>query len=130
MAYISLAVATKSSRATALNTAVGTSAVIQIRSGTQPANADATATGTLLASLTCSSSAFGAVSNGVLTLNAVTQANAVATGTAGWARVLTSGGTAIIDLDVNTTAASVIMNTTSIVNGGPVQITSGTITEN
>lgn len=130
MAYINFASATKASRATALNTAVGTTATVKIYSGSAPAGPDTGATGTLLATLTCNATAFGVVSGaGILTCNAITQANAVATGTAGYARISTSGGTAIIDLDVGTSGASVIMNTTSIVSGGPVQITSAVFTE-
>lgn len=134
MTTINLAIATKSSRATALNTAIGTSALIKIYSGAAPADPDTAASGTLLATLTGNGTAFGTVTSGVLTASAITQANAVATGTAGYCRICTSaqsGSTAagIVDLDVGTSAASVIMNTTSIVSGGPVQITSATFTE-
>ena len=125
-----LSTATKNSRATALNTQVSTSAVFRIYDGTRPATPDTNVSSqVLLVSLTCSASAFGSVSNGVLTANAITQNNASATGTATWARIVTSGGTAVIDLDVGTTGTDVIMNTTNIVNGGPVQITSATFTE-
>lgn len=130
MAYVNLASTTKASRSTALNTAIGSSCSIEIRTGSAPTNPDTTASGTLLATLTGNASGFGTVSGaGVLTAGAITQANAVATGTAGYCRIKTSGGTAIMDLDVNTTGSSVIMNTTSIVSGGPVQITSAVITE-
>ena len=130
MAYVNLASATKAARSTALNTAIGASAVIEIRSGAAPATPDTAASGTLLATLTGNGTAFGTVSGaGLLTAGAITQANAVATGTAGHCRIKTSGGTAIVDLDVGTSGTSVIMNTTSIVSGGPVQITAATLTE-
>lgn len=134
MAYINFAVATKTARSTAINTQIGTSALLKIYSGSAPTNPDAAATGTLLATLTCNATAFGTVTSGVLTAGAITQANAVATGTAGYARLCTSAQTSstsagIVDLDVNTTGSSVIMNTTSIVSGGPVQVTAATITE-
>jgi hypothetical protein len=130
MAYINLSNGSKANRASSLNTDVGINAIVRIYTGTAPADPGQTATGTLLVSLTCSASAFGVVTGaGVLTANAIATANAVATGTAGWARIVTSGGTGVIDLDVGTTGTSVIMNTTSIVSGGPVQITSAVITE-
>lgn len=128
MAYINFSATLKSSRASAILSAIGTSGLLKIYTGAQPTNPDTAATGTLLATLALSATA-GTVSGGVLTFNAITQSDAVATGTAGYARVTTSGGTAVIDLDVGTSATSVILNTTSIVSGGPVVVSSGSITE-
>ena len=54
--------------------------------------------------------------------------SANATGTATWFRVVTSGGTFVIDGNVGTSGSDLNLNTTSIVIGGPVQITSFTIT--
>jgi hypothetical protein len=59
-----------------------------IYSGAVPANCAASATGTLLASLACSST-FGTVASGVLTANAITNASATS-GTAGYWRLCTS----------------------------------------
>lgn len=128
MAYINFTTALKSSRATAILSAIGTSGKIFIYTGAQPASPDSAATGTLLATLALSATA-GTVSNGVLTFNTITDGTAVATGTAGYARVVTSANAAVLDLDVGTSATSVILNTTSIVTGGPVQISSASITE-
>lgn len=134
MAYVNLAATTKNHRATQINTDIGTSALVKFYSGTAPATPDTAATGTLLATLTGNASAWGTVSGAVVTANAITQANAVATGTVGYVRVCTSAQTAgtaagIVDLDAGTSGTSVIMNTTSIVSGGPVQITACTFTE-
>ena len=57
-----------------------------------------------------------------------TDASANATGTASWFRVTTSGGTAVYDGTVGTANADLVMNTTSLVAGGPVSVTSLTIT--
>lgn len=68
----------------------------------------------------------------IITASAITQTNATATGTAGFARLAannTAGGAGIVDLDVGTSAASVIINTTSIVSGGPIVVSSATIAE-
>ena len=130
MAYINLSNSAKANRATSLNSDIGATATVKIYTGSAPADPGTTATGPLLVTLTCSGSGFGSVSGaGILTANTITTANAVATGTAGYARISTSGGTGVVDLDVGTSGASVIMNTTSIVSGGPVQITSAVITE-
>lgn len=128
MAYINFAATLKTSRASAINTAIGTSGLLKIYTGAQPATPDTAATGTLLVTLPLSATA-GSVSGGVLTFNAISQADAVATGTAGYARVTTSGGTAVIDLDVATSGAYVTLNTTSIVSGGPVVVSAASITE-
>lgn len=129
MAYSNLSNAQKQARAAAINTALGSNATIRIYSGNAPAGPDTAATGTLLVTLVGNASGFGTATNGVVTAAAITQANAVATGTAGWARLSTSGATAVLDVDVGVSGASVNMNTTSIVTGGPVQITSLTISE-
>jgi hypothetical protein len=129
MAYINFAIATKTARATALNNAIGASAQIQFYTGSAPASPDSSATGTLLATLTGNAGAFGTVSAGVLTLSTVTGANAVASGTAGYARVSTLGSTAIMDCDVGTSGTSITISSTSITSGTPVAVTGGTITE-
>ena len=103
---------------------------IQIRSGTQPADADDAATGTLLATLTFSDPAFGAASTaGVATASAITDdSSADATGTAAWARVLDSDSNTIFDCDVGTSGATINLNTVSITAGATVSITSFTVT--
>ena len=101
---------------------------IKIYSGSQPATPQDTATGTLLATLTFGKPSFGAAATGVITANAIAQVNAVATNTAGWARIADSDGNAIMDVDVGTSGATINLNTTSIVSGGPVSITGATVT--
>jgi 5-hydroxyisourate hydrolase-like protein (transthyretin family) len=64
-------------------------------------------------------------------LNAITQdSSADATGTATWARIVKSDGTThILDCSVGTSAADIILNTTSIVAGAAVAVTSAVLTE-
>ena len=116
----------------AVQTDLGTAAIIEIYSGTQPVDADTALSGnTLLATLTASAAMWTAAAiNGVLTLAAVTDdSSADATGTATWARILTQGaGATVFDADVGTSATTIILNTVSIVSGGTVSITSGTMT--
>ena len=130
-------VTVKTSRATAINTAVGASGNLLFYSGSPPADASVAATGTLLATLPCSAT-FGVVTTGVsggaspyLTANAITSANGVATGTPGYARLATSAGVGVVDLDVGATGsgASVIMTPDTITAGAPVSVTSCVITE-
>ena len=104
-----------------LNTARGTSAEIQVRSGV---NAGTGGQGTLLAELTGNATAWGSSSNGVLTSNAITaDSSADATGTAGHYQINTSGSVFLESgvLDVGGTDGVSIDNT-SITSGQTVQM--------
>ncbi len=128
MAAFGLVTTLRNTRLDAITTAVGTSGLIDVYDGTQPATGG-TAT-TLLAQLTCSSTFAPAASSGVLTANAITaDASANATGTATWGRLKTSGGTAVADFTAGTSGTSLILTTASIVATQPVSITSFVVTE-
>jgi hypothetical protein len=110
-------------------TALAASGSIEIRSGSQPASASDTATGTLLATLTLDGTPFGAGSSGAATLSDTPlSVNGAATGTAGWFRMKGSGGSTVLDGSVGTSGADLNLSSTSVVSGAPVQITSGTLT--
>ena len=112
-----------------LVTALGSTSYLLIYSGSAPANAAAAATGTLLASLACSST-FGTVSSGVLTANAITSATAAATNTAGYWRLCTTsaGTTCIIQGLCGTSGSDLNLSSTSISSGQTVSVSSWTIT--
>jgi hypothetical protein len=116
--------------AAAAVTALCNGGTIQVRSGAQPANANAVATGTLLVTLTFAATAYGAPAAGVATANAIGAANAVATGTAAWFRALKSDGTtAVFDGSVGTSAADLILSSVAITSGGNVGASSLTYTQ-
>lgn len=118
----------RNARLDAITTTVGANCQIMIYDGARPATGGAATT--LLAQLAGNATFAGAASAGVLTLNAITQdASANATGTASWFRINTNGGTFCIDGSIGTSGSDLNLNTTSIVSGGPVSITSFTITE-
>lgn len=123
---LSLSSTLRSAQMDAITTAVGASGFIDIYSGTPPANVGTALAGnTLLAHLPCSATFAPGAASGVLTVNAITQdASADATGTATFFRATTSGGAAVVQGTVGTSGADLNMNTTSIVSGGPVAITS------
>jgi hypothetical protein len=127
---VSYSTSLRNARLDAITTAVGTSGLLRIYAGTRPATANTAITDqTLLAELTCSSAFAAAAASGVLTANAITEdSSANATGTASFARLTTSGGTAVADLSVATSGAEVTINTTSIVSGRAVQCSSLVIT--
>lgn len=115
-------------------TALANSGYIRIYDSTgtgQPANANtAVTTQVLLAELRFGATAFGASSSGTATANAITaDSSANNTGTATWFRVLKSDGTTVLwDGSAGTSGCDLNLNTTSIVAGATVSITSMTFT--
>jgi len=117
------------------------SGYLEIYNGAQPTDAN-TAIGsqTLLSNgLRFSSTAFGAATasgsagSKVVTATAnsiTTDTSAAATGTASWFRAYKSDGTTVVmDGSVGTAGCDLNLNTTSIVSGGTVAVTSFTITQ-
>jgi hypothetical protein len=104
---------------------------IRIYDGTRPATPEtAVSTQVLLAELTFNATAFAAASAASASANAITADTAAnATGTATWARILTSGGTAVGDLTVSATGGGGDLQfaSTSIVASAQVSITSFTV---
>lgn len=101
--------------------------LVRIYDGTRPATSGAATT--LLAELTLSDPCAAAASAGVLTFSAITQdSSANATGTATWFRIVTSGGTPVLDGSVGTAGSDLNLNSQGISTGVAVQITSFTIT--
>lgn len=117
---------TRNAELNAITTAAGASALINIYNGTRPATGGTVTT--LLATLTCSATFAPAASSGVLTINSITSGTAVASSTATWFRLTTSGATFVLDGDVSTSGADMNFNTTSIVTGGSVALSSWVLT--
>ena len=99
----------------------------------QPATVD-TAIGSqvLLAELRFAATSESDITNGVITFAALTaDSSANNTGTATWFRAFSSDGTtAVWDGSVATASATLNLNTTSIVAGAEVSVTSATYTVN
>ena len=113
-----------------------TAAVIDIRTGAQPADPDTVATGTLLGTLTMSDPSFGAATDanpgGRITASAITDDSAAdATGTAGYFRMRATGTGAadVADGECGTSASDLNFNTVSITLGSAISITSFTVTQ-
>lgn len=117
---ISITAAVAQSLATALATAIGAGASIQIRSGAKPATPETAATGTLLATVTISGS-FSA-SGGAITAADPGSVTPAASGTAGYFRLLTSGATAILDGTVGTSGADMNLSSTAISTASPLDL--------
>ena len=119
---------TRDAQQQGLITYAGSGSIIRLYDGTQPANANtAISTQTLLVELTIAGG-FGTDSNGTITLGSVTSGTAVASGTAGFFRIVKSDGTTVVmDGSVGTSGADMNLNTTTVASGQTVSITAGTI---
>ena len=102
---------------------------IQIRTGAQPAAVDDAAGGTLLGTLTFAGTAFGAPATGVVTAAAIgSDTNADNNGTAGHARLLTSGAAIHSDATCAQGSGDFNFDNSVIVAGGTIAVSSLTLT--
>lgn len=130
MAIIRFAIAVKNSVLSPVQVAIDAGAgpgTVKVYSGIIPAT-PATAIGAqvLLGTLTFSDPC-GAVATGALTMSAIAQDSAAdASGTASFARIADSTGLTVMDIDVtsNGGGGTLQLNTTNIVIGGPILISS------
>ena len=113
-----------------LNTALGTSPLLKVYAGTEPADVNASlGAATLLGTLTLSSSPFGAASSGVATASSITQdSSADADGTATFCRLTKSDGTAVMQGNAGTSLATFVFATTTITTGLAIPCSSFTVT--
>jgi hypothetical protein len=141
MAYINLALTTKTDRLQVLNDAIGANATIVVYDSLYPASPDKPPAANALASFVCNPAAFGnvavqatVIANVIANVAALTSLAfapqlSTANGTATWARISNAAGNAIVDLDVGLANASITINSTDLIAGVPVQLVSVTITE-
>jgi hypothetical protein len=111
---------------------------LQILTGSQPADANQALTGTLLATLTFSSTAFGtptasgSTGSRVVTAaaNAISSATAAASGTAGYFALVKADGVTVAAMgSVGTSGADLNLNSLSITSGATVSCSSFTVTQ-
>ncbi|MEU4224300.1 hypothetical protein AB0F17_08405 [Nonomuraea sp. NPDC026600] len=127
---IRIATASRNAAADAI-AALASGGSVEIRTGTQPATAQDTATGTLLATVTLATPAYSGAATGVAALASTPRtATGVADGTAGWCRVKGSGGATVFDGSVTTTGGGgqLELATTTISTGLTINVTSGNLT--
>lgn len=123
----------KNGQQDAITTKLGASAILELYSGSQPANPDTAITSqVLLASLTCNATFAPAASGGVLTLNSISNGTGTAGAGAGtnatWFRMKTSGAVAHIDGAVGISGCDMNLNNNNIATGQTVSVTSFTLT--
>jgi hypothetical protein len=107
----------------------GGAGALTIRTGAAPTNTGDADSGTLLATLAMSATAFGSASSGVATAAAITSDTSVdATNTAAHFRIKSGGGTTVLQGSVGTSGADINFNSVSFVTGGTCAISSLTVT--
>jgi len=115
----------------AIETAIGTSAVLKIRTGTVPADCGTADAGSVLATLTLPSDWLAAASGGSKSKSGTWEdASADATGTAGHFRIYASDGTTVhMQGTITATGGGgdMTLDNTSIASGQQVTITSFTL---
>jgi len=130
---IQLSVAVRNARLDAIETSIGTSAIMEIRSGSAPATCATANSGTVLATISLGSDWMAAASAGAKAKSGTwSDASADATGTAGHFRIFASDGTTC-GLQGTVTATGgggdLTLDNTSIASGQAVTISSFTLTD-
>jgi hypothetical protein len=106
---------------------IGTSAILEIRTGAQPANVAAADSGTLLASLNLPSDWLANAASGAIAKSGSWTGTAVAAGTAAHFRLKTNGGTAKIQGSCGIGTGDLQLDNTNITVGQAVTVTGFTI---
>lgn len=126
-------VAVRNARLDAIETTVGTSPILEIRTGAQPANCAASDSGTLLASITLPSDWLAAASSGSKAKSGTWQdSSANGTGTAGHFRIKDSTGTTCHQQGSVTATGGggdLQVDNTSFASGQSFTVTGYTLTE-
>jgi hypothetical protein len=122
----------RDNQANQIESTIGTTPKLQIRTGAPPANCATADSGSLLCEITLPSDWLTAASgNGQVSKNGTWQANASAAGTAGHFRIKDSGGT-VTHIQGTVTATGgggdMTVDNTSIANGQQVTVTAFSIT--
>jgi hypothetical protein len=130
---VQLSVAVRNARLDAIETNIGTSAILRIRSGAPPATCATADSGTVLATLNLPSDWMAAAASGSKALSGTWQdLSADAAGTAGHFRIYDSGGT-VCGIQGTVTATGgggdMTLDNTSIASAQQVTITSFTLTD-
>jgi len=128
---VQLSVAARNARLDAIETTIGTTPTLEIRSGSAPANCAASDTGDLLATITLPSDWMAAASSGSKAIagGPWQDTSADDSGTAAHFRIKASGGTVHMQGTVGQGTGDLQLDNTTIVTGQTVSITAFTLTD-
>jgi len=123
-------VAVRNARLDAIESTIGTSAIMRIRTGSVPATCATTDAGTVVATLNLPSDWMAAASSGTKAMSGTWQdTSADATGTAAHFRIYDSAGTTChMQGTVGTSGTDLIVDSTSFTSGQSFSITAFTLT--
>lgn len=126
-----LSTAVRNARLDAIESTMGTSAILKIRTGAAPANCAAADSGTVLATLNLPSDWMAAAASGAKAMSGTWQdASADASGTAAHFRIYRSDGTTCdVQGTVGTSGSDLNVDSVSFTAGQSFTITSFTITD-
>jgi hypothetical protein len=127
---VQFSTATRNASLDAIETTIGASPTLRIRTGPPPANCAAVRTGTILAETVLPADVWAAATGGSKALNAaVAEFNATGTGTAGHFEVV-QGATCHLQGSITQTGGGgdMTMANTSLATGQPVRVNSLTLT--
>jgi hypothetical protein len=128
---IQLSVSVRNARLDAIETDIGASAILKIRTGAQPADCATADSGTVLATVNLPADWMAAAAAGAKTKSGTWEdTSADATGTAAHFRIYDSGG-AVCDIQgsVGTSGTDMIVDSVSFTAGQSFTITSFTLTD-
>lgn len=128
---VQLSVAARNARLDAIETEAGTSAILKIRTGAQPADCATADSGTVLATLNLPSDWMAAASGGTKAKSGTWQdATADNTGTAGhWRLYKNDGTTCVAQGSCGQGSGDLSLDNTSIVAGQSVTVNTFTLTD-
>lgn len=102
---------------------------LDIYDGTQPSTTETSISGPVkLVRLGLNATFAPAASSATKTANAISSGTALATGTATWATLVTSGGTRVLDMSVGTSGADINMDSVAIQQDATVSCSSCVLT--
>jgi len=128
---VQLSTAVRNARLDAIETTIGTGAILKIRTGAQPADVATADSGTVLATLTLPTDWLAAASSGAKALTGTWEdTSADADGTAAHFRIYASDGTTQhLQGSVGQGSGDLSLDNTTIVTGQTVTITAFTLTD-
>jgi hypothetical protein len=124
---LQFAVATRNALLDAMETDIGASPTLEIRTGAPPADCATADSGTLLATIALPSDFLAAASGGSKAKAGTWQVNASGTGTAGHFRMKASGGAVKIQGTVAASGADMNVDNVSVASGQQITVTGFTL---
>lgn len=128
---VQLKESTRTARLDQIDTDVGTAGLLEVWTGTQPANCAATDSGSKLCTINLPNPAFAAASAGTMAKSGTWSGTAAASGTAGHFRIKSASGTSttVIQGSIGLGSGDLSFDNTSIATSQTVTVSTFTLTD-